>query len=401
MTLTLLLDLDETLLSNNMDTFVPVYLKALSQHMTAYVDPGLLVKVLMAATNEMIKNLDPSRTLMEAFDAAFYPVLGREKSNLIPALDAFYSEKFPALQSLTQPKPDAQGLVMDALSNHDRVGIATNPLFPLAAVNHRLSWAGLSPDELPFSLVPSYSTFHFSKPEPAYFAEFLAQMGWPEGPVLVVGDDPELDILPARRLGLPVYWVTEGAFHPWPGDGPEPPHGSLGELRHWLAQKQSVELQPDYSQPDALLAILRSTPAALRTLLLQLDEETWYFQPDAETWSLVQICCHLRDVEKEINIPRIERIIEEVNPFVEGVDSDLWSSTRGYQEQVGLQALDDFVKSRITLLALLATLPPETWQRTARHAIFGPTNLQEIVKIITDHDRMHVRDVFRLVNMHR
>jgi FMN phosphatase YigB (HAD superfamily) len=398
MSLTLLLDLDNTLLSNNMDTFVPPYIKALSQHVSTFVDPTRLVRVLMAATNEMVKNLDPRRTLMEVFDAAFYPELGVEKAYLQPAIDEFYTEVFPTLKSLTQSRPEAQALVMEAFARNDQVGIATNPLFPLAAIQHRLTWAGLSPDDHPFSLVPSYSTFHFSKPEAAYFAEFLAQMGWPLGPVVVVGDDPQADILPARRLGLPGFWVVDGDAQSWPVDEPQPRKGNLSQLRKWLAQVQPREVQPEFTRRTALLAILRSTPAALNTLLFGLDEKSWYYQPGEDAWSLAEMCCHLRDVEKEINISRLEKITTEPNPFLEGIDSDSWAKSRGYQDQSGSQALNAFIETRLSLINLLADLPQEAWQRPARHAIFGPTDITEMVKIITDHDRLHVRDVHHLAH---
>ena len=73
--------------------------------------------------------------------------------------------------------------------------IATNPLFPRTAIYQRLEWAGLPPDKYPFSLIPSYETFHFAKPNPTYFAEFLTISGWPDGPMIMVGNDLEHDIL--------------------------------------------------------------------------------------------------------------------------------------------------------------------------------------------------------------
>ena len=55
--------------------------------------------------------------------------------------------------------------------------VATNPIFPRKAILHRLSWAGLAPEQVPFALITDYERFHFAKPNPAFFAEILAQLG--------------------------------------------------------------------------------------------------------------------------------------------------------------------------------------------------------------------------------
>jgi hypothetical protein len=46
-------------------------------------------------------------------------------------------------------------------------------------------------------------------------------------------------------------------------------------------------------------------------------------------------------------------------------------------------------------LALLEGLKAEEWSLSARHAIFGPTQLHELVNITAGHDRLHIRQVYR------
>jgi len=133
-TLTLLFDLDDTLLGNDMDMFLPAYLKALSKHLAPYADPRHLIKTLMDASTQMTDNLRPDRTLEEVFDARFYPTLGIDKEQVRGVLDTFYVEEFPKLSSLTQIKPEAVELVKTVLLRGYHVAIATNPLFPSTAV---------------------------------------------------------------------------------------------------------------------------------------------------------------------------------------------------------------------------------------------------------------------------
>ena len=209
MTFTLLLDLDDTLLDSDMDKFIPVYFHKLGEAMADYVAPEKMLQFLMLGTNAMIENDTPVETLEKVFERKFYPNLEIERDILDPIIADFYEKIFPTLSFLTKVRPEAVDLVEWAFSRGYKVTISTNPLFPKAAVDWRLRWAGLAPEKYPFEVISSFEKFHFSKPNPAYFAEVLGRIGWDEGPVLVVGDDPERDLRAAQELGLAAYWIAD------------------------------------------------------------------------------------------------------------------------------------------------------------------------------------------------
>jgi hypothetical protein len=79
------------------------------------------------------------------------------------------------------------------------------------------------------------------------------------------------------------------------------------------------------------------------------------------------------------------------------MDTDRWAEERNYIQQDGRSALHRFMYDRIKLLSLLEGLTPAEWQRPARHAIFGPTTLQELVGFIVGHDRLHVRQAYGVI----
>jgi len=390
----LLFDLDDTLLGNEMNSFIPAYLQALARRMAQVADPAVLINTLMTATRQMVDNPSPDQTLEEKFDAAFYPPLGLVRQEVQGIIDAFYAEDFPKLRGLTQFRPEAVSIVQQLLERGDQAAVATNPLFPRTAILQRLSWAGLPVDQVPFVLVPSYETFHFAKPNPAYFAEFLAQLGWPKIPVVMVGNDVESDIGAARQLGLPVFWMNNDGASMWNGQGAIPPNGKLTDLIPWMDTSSTETVPTNFTTPIALLAVLRSTPAALATLCRHQCHDLGK-RPSADEWSPSEVLCHLRDVDTEVNLPRLQKVINERNPFLPGKDTDLWADTRQYCKQDGLQALADFTQARLQVLRLLEGLPQESWELRARHAIFGPTNLRELVNIIAGHDILHVQQVCR------
>jgi hypothetical protein len=287
--------------------------------------------------------------------------------------------------------------VNEAVGRGSRIVVATNPLFPRTAILQRLSWAGLPADQTPFELITSYESFHYAKPDPAYFAEALARVGWPEGPVLVVGDDLKQEIQPGRSLGLPAFWVNHAQAGATTEDLSPNAAGQLEQVFPWLDRAPSDKLEPGYNSPASWLAILRSSPAALDGICRSLPAGIWSNRPAAEEWSLTEILCHLRDVDQEVNLPRIQQVLGQDNPFLPGQDTDPWAEVRFYRQQNGMQALRHFITTRIQIVELLESLDPEGWQRPARHAIFGPTRLRELVSIIASHDRLHLQQVHQLI----
>ncbi len=398
MSLTLLLDLDDTLLTNNVDIFLPAYLKALGKYLADYLPPEVMIRQLLLATQKMVENNDPSRTLEHTFDAAFYPALGVKREELQAEIDAFYAEAFPALRSLTQPRPQAVELVERAIKKGFRVVVATNPLFPRSAIHQRLSWAGLPPEDTPFDLITSYETFHFTKPNPAYFAEILAQLGWPDRPAVMVGNSPKDDIQPAAQAGLATFLLNDQPGTGSAEDVIPTAQGSLADLIQWLDELDPDDLPTNSTHVPSMMATLRSTPAALYTLTSRLTPEQWKRRPAPEEWSVTEILCHLRDVDREVNLPRLRKIIEEENPFIPGKDTDPWARERDYFNQDGPSALLEMANARSEIVGRLRDLRPEDWERTARHALFGPTTLKEMVSFIVNHDHPHLQQVVQTIH---
>jgi len=175
------------------------------------------------------------------------------------------------------------------------------------------------------------------------------------------------------------------------------PQGTLESFRGWLVETDPETLKISFQTPQALLANLRSTPAAIGTLVSSLSLDVWKQRPAPAEWSLTEVICHLRDVEREVNLPRIRKMLAEENPFLAGEVTDRWVEERHCAGQDGRQALADFVTARKEALGLLNGLQAE-WSRTARHAIFGPTTLQELVGFVAGHDRAHVQQVWKTIH---
>ncbi len=395
MPLTLLLDLDDTLLNTNTGEFIPAYFQALTEHLKPWVKAETMLSALMSGTRLMLANEDPSFTLQQVFDQEFYPKLGMEKEQLQEAIDDFYDNTFRVLSRVTSRRPGAQELVDWAFRAGHRVVIATDPLFPRKAVFERIRWAGLDPQR--FELISSYESFHFTKSHPAYYAELMGRLGWPDGPVLMVGNDEERDLACAQELGLATYQVdgavpgATGASHASRAIG----HGSLVDLRSWLQSLDPAALEPSLHGRNSIMAVLVSSPAVLHGLVSGLTPERLRHEPTPEDWALIEIICHLRDTEREVHHAQIDVLRQEANPFVPRPDASVWAKQRNYLDENGLQAIAAFTHARLETLRRLESLEPKAWDRPARHAIFGPTNVEEVVGFIADHDRLHIQQAWQ------
>jgi len=390
MPLTLLLDLDDTLLDTNLDSFVPAWFQALSDHMATRVPGEKMIRALVEGANAMYENEDPRRTLQEVFDSDFYPKIRIQKDELLDVVEDFYDNIFPTLSKYTNQKPETVPLIEWALSCGFRIAIATDPLFPYKATHHRVRWAGLDPEQ--FELISAIENFHFTKSHPAYYAEMLGRLGWQDGPVLMVGNDVNRDLIPAHRLGLKTYFIeTESASSP----GFEAGRGKLTDLRPWLESVDLSTLEPSYKSRDAILGIMTSTPAVLQSMFMPLTEENCKREPAPDDWALNEIVCHLRDTEIEVHAAQLDLLLEKADAFIPRPDTTVWANERDYLHEDGAIAIADFADARINLLNKLKNLPDEIWSRKARHAIFGPTDFTEIMNFVADHDRMHLQQTWK------
>lgn len=390
MSLTLLLDLDDTLIDTNLDAFVPAYFQALGQHLGGHVAPETMLRALVSGMSAMAESEDPTHTLEEIFDSRFYEKLGVPKEELVEVLDDFYDNIFPTLAALTKQRAETASLIQWALSCGFRIAIATDPLFPRKATFQRLRWAGL--DAYQIELISTYEHFHFTKTHPAYYAEVLGRLGWPEGPVLMVGNDITRDLLPAHRLGLATYFIDGDAAS---SPGFEAGRGKLADLRPWLESVNFSTLEPSFQSKDAILAILRSTPAVLRSLTSSLTDDQWRHEPTSVDWAMNEIICHLRDTEREIHMLQINLILEREGAFIPRPETGIWANEREYLNIHGPSALAEFTSARVEMLKILNEQTEEVWSRKARHAIFGPTNFLEAVGFVADHDRLHIQQAWK------
>jgi FMN phosphatase YigB (HAD superfamily) len=210
----LLLDLDDTLIDNSVETFIPAYFRALESFVAGVVPPGRFIEELLAATRAMNHNPGSGASNEEVFAAAFYPALGIPREEMEPLLERFYRDEFPKLRPLTGARAAAPRVVEWAHTRGLQIAIATNPLFPRAAIEERMAWGGVGVDRFTYDLVTSYENCHATKSSPTYYLEILQALGRRPEECLMVGDNWDWDVVCAAQAGIAGYWIEAPASPP-------------------------------------------------------------------------------------------------------------------------------------------------------------------------------------------
>lgn len=380
-----------------METFLPAYLHRLGQYLSEYYPPNDLPAAILNGTEQMINNVNPSRTLEECFDDYFYPVISTEKEILEHKIIAFYEKEFPNLAPLTNEIPHAASIIKKISEQNDKIIIATNPLFPKIAIDHRINWANLGIDLNDFEYITNFEEHHFTKPRPEFVAEILGKIGWPNEPVVMIGNEWEMDVLPAEILGIPTYYVGKPPEQSEFSLNPLSSSGTLENVPNWInhLNLNNHEFELNNSKA-AIIAILRATAANMDSFLrMHISPSLFSQRPKADEWALIEIVSHMADVDQEVNIPRIKLITKEDNPFIEAALTDQWADERKYILNNPQKELTRFITNRTSLVEVIQNLTNQQWNKLINHAIFGPTPTSELIKFIAQHDRIHINQMVR------
>jgi hypothetical protein len=143
-----------------------------------------------------------------------------------------------------------------------------------------------------------------------------------------------------------------------------------------------------------LLRILKDGPIQM-TEKQRTAGERWRRNPGPGRWSAHQIVCHLRDIDREIYQPRIERLLAEREPRFENVEPTPWTEDRAYTAEDPARALADWGVARERLVATLSPLRNEHWLAFAWHSKRGPYPLGSMVRDWTEHDLTHRQQIAR------
>lgn len=375
-----LFDLDNTLLHNPTPQFVSGYISGISRFFAAAggVEPAETLRQSVQTMMHGPRRIWQSN--LELYWELLHPIWSGTPEALRAAFEDFYLNEYLELKSNTAPAPKA-GEVIDRVRGEGyKIIIATNPVYPEEAILRRLAWADLPGDHAYYEFVTTADNMHFAKPDPAYYAEILARVGLEPDEAVMVGDEPLYDCEAARSIGIHAYNLN------WE---------RLGDLLDELPRFR--DLHPNPIEPRAIVPQWRGNLGALFGTISDMPEHFWHQHPFEGEWSPLEIVCHLRDHEPAVQRARLERILEEDNPFIPQSPQPERPGEMDNCASDGPTVTHCFLVERLKSIEFVEALKPEDWHRPARHSVFGPTTMLEMAYFTAQHDRLHLRQLCQTI----
>jgi hypothetical protein len=78
---------------------------------------------------------------------------------------------------------------------------------------------------------------------------------------------------------------------------------------------------------------LRYSTEMIRALLAGVQAEAARFKPRAESWSILEVVCHLYDEEREDFREHLDFILHRQHEKWHSIDTEGWATQRKYNEQ--------------------------------------------------------------------
>lgn len=151
--------------------------------------------------------------------------------------------------------------------------------------------------------------------------------------------------------------------------------------------------------PSRMLRSLRKDPVILQGLIKNVwQDQARYYKDGPDGWSVVEIVCHLRDLE-EIYFGRLTRMLNEDDPYFEAFDQNEMARQGNYLNQALNRVFEEFVEKRRRTIQVFSDLTREQWQRTGHHPEAGQITVLEQAFQIGSHDTDHIEQIVRAMDL--
>ena len=146
---------------------------------------------------------------------------------------------------------------------------------------------------------------------------------------------------------------------------------------------------------DTLYQELRNSTDIIAALLTGITQEEAQYKPTPEAWSILEVTCHLYDLEREDFREHLDFILHRQNEEYHVIDPQAWVLERHYNEQNFQDVQDQFFAERRKSLMWLKGLNHPDWD-TAYTSQYGTVTAGEMFSCWVAHDNLHIRQLVEL-----
>lgn len=136
----------------------------------------------------------------------------------------------------------------------------------------------------------------------------------------------------------------------------------------------------------------------IRALLSNVTQAEARRKPDADSWSVLEVTCHLYDEEREDFRDHLDLILHRQNEEWQVIDPQGWVTQRKYNEQNFSKMQQKFFAEREKSLEWLQGLSSSNWETTYTSQ-FGSMKAGDMLASWVAHDNLHIRQLVELRRM--
>ncbi|MEO0899310.1 MAG: DinB family protein [Bacteroidota bacterium] len=131
-------------------------------------------------------------------------------------------------------------------------------------------------------------------------------------------------------------------------------------------------------------------------LLTGMEKSQYTWRADEESWSLLEIICHLFDEEVEDFRPRMQHLFDGNKGMFSPIDPPAWVEDRKYMEQDFEERIAAFLREREASLHFLEKHISSDWAQHIVHPRVGAIYPRDLMMNWLAHDYLHLRQITKL-----
>lgn len=131
-------------------------------------------------------------------------------------------------------------------------------------------------------------------------------------------------------------------------------------------------------------------------LLSGLGKEMYLWKPNPEKWCLLEVVCHLYNVEREDFRVRTKHVLDTPTAALPPINPGGWVDMSNYMQQNYLDKLNDFLSERAQSIKWLYSLHNPNWDNSCEHPKFGKMTAGMFLSNWLAHDYLHIRQITKL-----
>jgi len=140
---------------------------------------------------------------------------------------------------------------------------------------------------------------------------------------------------------------------------------------------------------------IQNSTEMILALLSGITQQEAQVRPTPESWSILEVVCHLYDIEREDFREHLDFILHRQQEEYHAIDPQAWITERNYNEQDFGEMQSKFFAERQKSLEWLKGISDANWEITYTSE-YGTVSAGEMFSCWVAHDNLHLRQFVEL-----